>query len=49
MDHITVRLRMTSQLVIRESDARTLFLIAVYAGKSETPMLVQVVEPPDDE
>lgn len=49
MASIQVPVRMTSQLVIRESDAATLFLIAVYMGGSTVPQLMEVIEPPDDE
>lgn len=51
MASVNVNLRITRQLVIRESDGATLFLMAAYIAGSRNVMPIQmlVVEPPDDE
>lgn len=51
MANLSVNLRLTSQLVIRESDGATLLLVAAYVvgSRNVMPMLMMVVEPTDDE
>jgi hypothetical protein len=50
MARLDVPYRITRQLVIRESDGATLFLVAGYLGRrSVQPAMLAVIEPPDDE
>lgn len=46
MGRLSVKLRMTKQIVIRESDGATLFLVALYSSTNTQPIALQVIEPP---
>lgn len=39
--------RVRQELVVRESDGRTLLLIHAYCGEHDEPVFVQVVEQPE--
>lgn len=49
MASLHVSLRMTSELVVRESDGQTLILVALYSGRHTHPFDVAVIEPPDED
>jgi hypothetical protein len=45
MARLSVNIRVVRELVIRESDGATLFLVAGYLGANTQPIYVAVIDP----